>query len=121
MSAPLRHAVVPAPAPVLAVALLLLVATTAATADGLRQRPDAVPLPQAPSSLPPPPWAAYGAAAYGWPAVGLVVVNPYPALPAQRWRDPDFDAGDGRRSAPPYREDPNPDADPDTAPPPVRW
>jgi len=100
-------------------AALALLLAGGALADRPREYRRPVPLPQAPSSLPPPPWAAYGAAAYGWPAVGLVVVNPDPGLPVHRWRNPDFGTGDDRRSSPPYRDDLDPDAS--AALPPVRW
>lgn len=96
------------------VLMLVLLIGGSAQADDFRRRADPVPLPQAPSSLPPPPWAAYGAGPYGWGAVGIIVADPW--LPS-RSRRLDGDLRD-RYAPPPYRDD----ADRrDRGAPAVRW
>lgn len=106
-------------------ALVLLLAGGAALADRSRERSRPVPLPQAPSSLPPPPWAAYGLPSYGWPAagsgdrpalgpaLGLMIIDPRsPSVGGFGTRLPDT-AREPYRDGTPYRDD-NP-------PPPVPW
>lgn len=104
--------------------LALLLASGAALADRPRERGRPVPLLQAPSSLPPPPWAAYGLPSYGGPAagsgygpaivpaLGLVIVDPRsPPVGGFGTRSPDA-AREPYRDSAPYRDD---------DPPPVPW
>lgn len=116
------------PAQVGLAALALLLAGGAALADRPRERGRPVPLPQAPSSLPPPPWAAYGLPSYGWPAavpgygpaigpaLGLVIIDPrsppvggFGARPPDTYREP---YGDAYRDSAPYRGDGQPPSSP---------
>jgi hypothetical protein len=102
-------------------ALLALLVAASVQADPWRNAP-AVPLPRAPSSLPPAPWEPVGRGPYGWGAVGIVIA------------DPRFDPGFDSRFDFPSRHDPrgwHDGAPPATSPwrdpsgpaavPPVRW
>lgn len=107
------------------VALLALLVAASAPADPWRNAP-AVPLPRAPSSLPPAPWEQVGRGPYGWDAVGIVIADPgfdtrFDTRLDSRFDFPSRHDPRGRHDgAPPATSSWRDPSDP-AAVPPVRW